>query len=155
MIAAGANDFLTHGGVCQRDDLIMTGKQDFMLTNNCSAADSMDADFIFASCSTAAVAVVDILRSILKFFRNGISKHQCGAAWSVHLAVVVFFDDFDIKIVTQHFSSFFASQSEGYTQRHVGREKDRDGFCSLMGASTCSGESPVVAMTAGILCFTA
>ena len=134
----------------------MTGKQDFMLTNNCSAADSMDTDFVFAACSTAAVAVVDILRSILKFFRNGIGKHQRGAAWSIHLAVVVFFDDFDIKIVAQDFSRFFCKfGQEGYTQRHVGREKDRDGFCSLMDCFHLFRRKSCGAMTAGILCFTA
>ena len=43
---------------------------------------------------------------------DGIRQHQRGSAGGIHLAVVVFFDNFDVKIASQYLCSFFGKLAQ-------------------------------------------
>ena len=87
---------------------VCPGEDHIMVTDDGAASDRADANFFLRSLLSAVAAVIDIFILTAKFFVDGISQCQCGAAGSVYLQIVVLLHNLHIEAcVGQHSGSFF------------------------------------------------
>ena len=77
--------------------LVVACKEDFMLSNDSSAANRVNTYLLSLARLAYAVAVVDVF-ALLTLSGYAVGDHDSGTAGSIKLFVVVFLDYLDIKI---------------------------------------------------------
>lgn len=69
----------------KRDDLIFTRKHDLMFSDDRSASNGMNPDFLAFACADQAVPAVHVFFSASEPFINAFGEHECGAGWCIFL----------------------------------------------------------------------
>ena len=115
------------------DHFISPGKDHLVLAHNGAPSNGVEADLVGFPLFPLAVTLVNIGRFFFHHRSDGIDQHQSSAAGSIQLAVVVLFDNFNVKAASQYPNGGFGQLGEQINaQRHIGGKEDRDMGGSLM-----------------------
>ena len=106
----------------ERDDLVVAGKNDFVLADDRATAYGVQADLAFFALFALRMAVVDVLGFAVAHRGDGVGQHERRAARRVDFLVVVLFDDLDVKLVAEHLRGLFGKLDQKIdAERHVAR----------------------------------
>ena len=94
--SAYGKDLFASCRVRQSNDLVPAGKDDLMLTYNGAASYRMNADLVPGALFALGVPVIFVLHGVVDFLAHGVCQHQCCAAGSVDLLIMVLLYQFDI-----------------------------------------------------------
>lgn len=92
-----------------------SGEQDGVIANDVASAQGMQADFIFGSGADDSLASVPqgFVRREIAGLGEDVGEGCGGAAGGVLFVVVVHFDDFEVKVVSQDFRRFACEPEKG------------------------------------------
>ena len=82
------------------------GKDDLMLAYNGAASYRMNADLVPGALFALGVPVIFVLHGVVDFLAHGVCQHQCCAAGSVDLLIMVLFHNLNIKVRSQYIDRF-------------------------------------------------
>ena len=98
-----------------------------MLSDDISAADGMDAEFLLFTLCTLGLAFIDILQLTAQCVIHCIGDHQCRAGRSIEFFVVMFLDKLDIKVRIKLGSCLFYKIDKHIdAQGHISRIENTD-----------------------------
>ena len=90
------------------DHLIRTAEQHFVITHDAATAHGTDTNFLRVALLTDRRTIIHIVIFAIILLVDGISQHQCSAAGSIQLVVVVLLHDLNIVVHTQNSRSALA-----------------------------------------------
>ena len=108
-------------------NLVMAGKDDFMLAHDGAAPDGGDANLFFVPGAVDGAALKHIFRLMAAALGCRVSDHQGGAAGGVHFPAVVALHDLNVIAVSQNRGRLL-NQFQQYidAKRHVAGPENRD-----------------------------
>ena len=77
-----------------------------MFADNCAATNGMHTDFLAVTLHAACVTIVYIMILIVQGVVNGIGNHNCCAAGSIDLLIVMLLYNLNVKLSAQNSGSF-------------------------------------------------
>lgn len=136
------------------DHLIGSCKDHIVVTHNGTAAHGRNADFVLITAYTLCASVIFVMIAFIHSLVDRISQGQCSAARRIQLLVVMFLHNLDVKAgICQNLCASCTSFMRVLIPRDILAERRIAVFLLVSFTfSICSGESPVVHSTNGILC---
>ena len=92
----------------ESDHFIWTAEQHFVITHDAAATHGADTDLLRVALLTDGGTIIHIVIFAIILLVDGISQHQCSAAGSIQLVVVVLFHDLNVVIRAQNRRSALA-----------------------------------------------